>query len=201
MEWFRIRQTRLKTNQIVEIMKLTQNVVCVCVCVCGGLSHKCVGFQPQNVKLHTRALAVMVSFSLIPRPFPPPVLDRLQQANMEGKGLGDLSMCGDIRQTEGRHTVGGARWRISKPFLVLSVQGLEARALARQCQYHLLLIAPGTVQHETEITTVGYCPPCVYHLFTWCNCTWPNLPVLPPPYLHTVSNQILEVGTAWELVN
>ena len=126
-----------------------------------GLSHKCVGFQPQNVKLHTRALAVMVSFSLIPRPFPPPVLDRLQQANMEGKGLGDLSMCGDIRQTEGRHTVGGARWRISKPFLVLSVQGLEARALARQRQHHLLFTASEMVGHKTGIIAVRYRPPYV----------------------------------------
>ena len=25
-----------------------------------------------------------------------------------------------------------------------------------------------------------------------------NLPGFPPPYLHTVSDQILEVGTAWE---
>ena len=26
----------------------------------------------------------------------------------------------------------------------------------------------------------------------------PNLPGLPPPYLHTASEQILEVGTVWE---
>jgi len=34
--------------------------------------------------------------SLILRPFPPPpVFDHLQYANTEGKGLGDLVMCGD----------------------------------------------------------------------------------------------------------
>jgi len=37
------------------------------------------------------------SDSLVPQPFPPPVFDHLQYANMEGEGLGDLVMCGDIR--------------------------------------------------------------------------------------------------------
>jgi len=36
-------------------------------------------------------------FSLVPRPFPPPVFDYLQFANMEGEGLGDLVMCGYVR--------------------------------------------------------------------------------------------------------
>ena len=35
--------------------------------------------------------------SLVPRPFPPPVFDRLQYANTEGEGLGDLITCGYIR--------------------------------------------------------------------------------------------------------
>jgi len=39
-----------------------------------------------------------------PRPFLPPVFDRLQCANMEEEGLGDLVLCNDIRYTEGRHT-------------------------------------------------------------------------------------------------
>ena len=46
-----------------------------------------------------------------------------------------------------------------------------------------------------------YCwapPQCVHHLSIWRNRTWPNLPGLPPLYLHTVSDQVLEVGTAWE---
>jgi len=47
--------------------------------------------------------------SLVPRPFPPPVFDRLQYANTEGEGLGDLVMCGYVGWTEGRHTGGGAR--------------------------------------------------------------------------------------------
>ena len=36
-------------------------------------------------------------FSLVPRLFQPPVFDRLQYANMEGEGLGDLVTCGDVR--------------------------------------------------------------------------------------------------------
>jgi len=35
--------------------------------------------------------------SLVPRLFPPPVFDRLQYANMEREGLGDLVMCSYIR--------------------------------------------------------------------------------------------------------
>ena len=58
------------------------------------------------------------------------------------------------------------------------------------CQIHA-----GTNWHETGIITVGHCPLCVYPLSTWCHCTWPDLPGLPPPYLHTASDQILAVGT------
>ena len=35
--------------------------------------------------------------SLVPRPFPPPVFDRLQYANTEGEGLGDLVTCSYVR--------------------------------------------------------------------------------------------------------
>jgi len=34
--------------------------------------------------------------SLVPRPFPPPVFDRLQYANTEGEGLGDFVTCGYV---------------------------------------------------------------------------------------------------------
>ena len=40
--------------------------------------------------------------------------------------------------------------------------------------------------------------PCAYPLSTWHNHTQPDIPGLSPPYLHTVSNQILEVRMAWE---
>ena len=35
--------------------------------------------------------------SFIPRPFPPPVFDRFQYANMEGEGLGELVTCSYVR--------------------------------------------------------------------------------------------------------
>jgi len=35
----------------------------------------------------------IIHFSLVPRPFPPPVFDRLQYANTEGEGLGDFVTC------------------------------------------------------------------------------------------------------------
>ena len=33
---------------------------------------------------------------LVPRPFPPPVFDHVQYANMVGEGLGDLVTCDDV---------------------------------------------------------------------------------------------------------
>jgi len=38
-----------------------------------------------------------LKISLVPRPFPPPVFDRLQYANTEGEGLGNFVMCGYVR--------------------------------------------------------------------------------------------------------
>ena len=40
--------------------------------------------------------------------------------------------------------------------------------------------------------------PPVYPLSTWHHHTWPNLPGLHPPCLHTASVQRVEVRTAWE---
>ena len=45
------------------------------------------------------------NLSLVPRPFPPPVFDRLQYAKTEGEGLGERVTC----VTSGRHEGGGAR--------------------------------------------------------------------------------------------
>ena len=44
---------------------------------------------------------IITHCSLVPRPFPPPVFDRLQYANTKGEGLGDLVTCG----TSGRQMV------------------------------------------------------------------------------------------------
>ena len=43
--------------------------------------------------------------SLVPRPFPPQVFDRVQYAKTEGEGLGERVTC----MTSGRHEGGGAR--------------------------------------------------------------------------------------------
>jgi len=45
--------------------------------------------------------------------------------------------------TSCRHMGGGARPRISKPFLVMSVTGLEAKSICRQCQNNWLFTTPG----------------------------------------------------------
>jgi len=41
--------------------------------------------------------------------FPPPVFHCLQYANMEGEGLGDLVMCGDVRYLWYACTYGAAQ--------------------------------------------------------------------------------------------
>ena len=87
---------------------------------------------------------------------------------------------------------GGARWRISQPFLVHQSWRLETRVLARQLQYYSLFKMSGT----------GWCKTGnilhVYPLSTWRHHTWPYLPSLPPLYLHTTSGQRPEVGTAFD---
>jgi len=89
-------------------------------------------------------------------------------------------MCGHVRYTEARNTC-------SKPFLVVSVQGVEARAFARQCQYyHLLPTTPGTCQWGMGHITV----PGVYPLSTWQHRVWPDQPHL---YLHKL------LGMDWNL--
>ena len=54
--------------------------------------------------------------SLVPRPFPPPVYDRLQYKN-GGEGLGERVTCVTSGRREGRHEGGGARRRITRSFL------------------------------------------------------------------------------------
>ena len=87
---------------------------------------------------------------------------------------------------------------MSNPFLVLSARVLEVRVLARQRQYHSSFTVPRMVWHEMENITDMHRPPCVYPQSTWCNYIWPNLPGLPPLYLHTANDQILEAETPWE---
>jgi len=64
---------------------------------------------------------ILLLHSLVPMPFPRPVFDRLQYANMEGEGLGVLVTCDDVKQTEGRLTGGSAQQRVLKPKTVVHV--------------------------------------------------------------------------------
>ena len=43
------------------------------------------------------------AFSLVPRPFPPPVFDRILYAKTEGEGLGERVTCATSGRREGRH--------------------------------------------------------------------------------------------------
>ena len=52
--------------------------------------------------------SLCIGIQPFPRPFLPLVFGCLLYTNTEGEGLGDLVTCGDVRQTEGRHTGGGA---------------------------------------------------------------------------------------------
>ena len=100
---------------------------------------------------------IFLLLSLILRPLPlPPVFDHLQYVNTEREGLGDLVTCGDIRQTEGRHV--GPVEAFSCNF---HPKG-DARALARQHQYHPLFTAPGMGQCEMGIITPPVYLPSVY---------------------------------------
>ena len=49
-----------------------------------------------------------VTPSLVPRPFPPPVFDRILYAKMEGEGLGERVTCVTSGRCEGRHKGGSA---------------------------------------------------------------------------------------------
>ena len=44
----------------------------------------------------------------VPRPFPPPVFDRILYAKMEGEGLGERVTCVTSARRQGRREEGGA---------------------------------------------------------------------------------------------
>ena len=51
-------------------------------------------------------LSVDSATSLVPRPFPPPVFDRILYAKTEGEGLGERVTCVTSGRREGRHRGG-----------------------------------------------------------------------------------------------
>ena len=66
--------------------------MCTCVYMCVH-----VGGGGGGLNIRNKQLLVYYWHGLNPRPFPPPVFDHLQYANMEEEGLGDLVTFGDIR--------------------------------------------------------------------------------------------------------
>ena len=54
------------------------------------------------------ACLTLIPSSLVPRPFPPPVFDRILYAKTEGEGLGERVTCVTSGRREGRHRGGGA---------------------------------------------------------------------------------------------
>ena len=104
-----------------------------------------------------------------------------------------------VRQVDRWQTHGGRCPTVVIPVLCQTVPGAMNDGWYWLCLANALASSP-----RTDSTRKGFeiprqaRPPCVYLLSTWHNRTWLNLPGLPPLYLHTVSDQILEVGTAWE---
>ena len=50
----------------------------------------------------TVSAELMINISLVPRPFPPPVFDRILYAKTEGEGLGEKVTCITSGRREGR---------------------------------------------------------------------------------------------------
>ena len=101
-----------------------------------------------------------------------------------------------IGWTDGGH-IGGSSWQnISRPFLIMSTQGLEARIFTRQCQYTHYSGRKGLVdmKHELlESDTPGVSMPC----FTWHHKHDKSPSPFPSVQLVTVDSNINK--SSWEL--
>jgi len=85
------------------------------------------------------------------------------------------------------------------PFLAISFQGPDTKAFTRQHQqYQSLFMTTRTGQDKRGLLQLGTPPPFLPVCLLFVYRTWPDLPGLPPPCLHTASGQRLEVGVAWE---
>ena len=88
-------------------------------------------------------------------------------------------------------------WLVS---LVYSLKQLPTSVVALLClavrlQFQVL---GQNITRRTSRFFIRHCPPCVYPHVYLTSRTWLFLPGLPPPFLHTVCDQKLEAGTAWE---
>ena len=57
--------------------------------------------RPSTAPAETMSSHVLHKSSLVPRPFPPPVFDRILYAKMEGEGLGERVTCVTSGRREG----------------------------------------------------------------------------------------------------
>ena len=133
----------------------------------------------------------LVTCSLVPRPFPLPVL---QYANMQGNAweiwLRAVMSCW---QRVGRHTLTGGRVpNCNNYFCITSnwpgmwtMNGIDSTLLTLWPPAVRLI-----VQERLWDSLLGTAP-CVYRLPAWCHHTWSNFPGLP---LH---NCILQVIKDW----
>ena len=72
------------------------------------------------------------------------------------------------------------------------------QSISQAASILFVIHVPGKVQYKMEIM-IGHHPLSVYPLSTLRNHTCITKSARPsPPYLHTASDQRLEVGTAWE---
>ena len=101
-------------------------------------------------------------------------------------------MCGAIRHTYGRHTGGEAQRRISMPYLYCPSNGWMSERVQGRQSIPFVVHDAGTDRCETGIITgprvSTICLPDVIAHDQISHA------LIPPPYLHTASDQILAVG-------
>ena len=79
--------------------------------------------------------------------------------------------------------------------MCISLESTEQRAVSFKRYSHKFL---GKILHEgPQESLSGTAPLMSTHIYLM-SCTRLFLPGFPPPFLHTASNEQLEVGTAWE---
>ena len=112
-------------------------------------------------KGHTLRRTSVLSRSLVPRPFPPPVFDRLQYAKMEGEGLGERATCVTSGRREGRRERGSAQRRISRCFLyVISCLRTWDHNVRKTVSIQLVAwLTQGWSTQSLWVTTIGHRPP------------------------------------------
>ena len=121
--------------------------------------------------------------SLVPRPFPAPVFDRLQYAKMEGKAW-EKVMC----MTPCRHEVnmmGAVSDHCNSQTLHCSVLNLPNNELYWRCLSNVTALSFWTRYYKKDLKILHQAPP-------------PSCPPSHLTFLHTASYHKLEVGTAWE---